>query len=228
MRPGRFEIAHNSTLFLDEIGEIPIELQPKLLRVIEDGSFERLGGNKTITVDVRIIAATNRVLKEDVSSGRFREDLFYRINSFLISVPPLRKRADDIPLLVEIFIKQFSHEMGKNITQIPKPIMDKLVDHGWPGNVRELRNVIERAVLATHSDTLDLSEMLSTKISQRNYENDKDFVSLEELERNYIMRVLDACQGRVEGEKGAAKILKIHPNTLRNRMVKLDISRPKK
>jgi PAS domain S-box-containing protein len=227
-RPGRFEIAHKSTLFLDEIGEIPPEIQPKLLRVIEEGAFERLGGNNTINVDVRIIAATNRILKKDVASGRFREDLYYRVSTFPISVPPLRKRADDIPLLIEIFVEQFSHEMGKKIIQIPKPIMDKLVDHDWPGNVRELRNVIERAVLATHGDTLDLSEILPSKTSQKLDEKDIDFVSLEEIERNYIIRVLDACQGRIEGEKGAAKILKMHPNTLRNRMIKLGISRPSK
>jgi PAS domain S-box-containing protein len=227
-RSGRFEIAHKSTLFLDEIGEIPHEIQPKLLRVIEEGAFERLGGNNTIKVDVRVIAATNRVLKQDVASGRFREDLYYRVSTFPISVPPLRKRADDIPILIEIFVEQFSHEMGKKITQIPKPIMDKLVDHDWPGNVRELRNVIERAVLATSGDTLDLSEILPTKKSQEFDKDDKDFVSLEEIERNYIIRVLDACQGRVDGEKGAAKILQIHPNTLRNRMIKLGISRPNK
>jgi len=227
-RPGRFEIAHKSTLFLDEIGEIPPEIQPKLLRVLEEGAFERLGGNHTIKVDVRVIAATNRVLKDDVASGRFREDLYYRVSSFPISIPPLRKRADDIPLLIELFVEQFSREMGKKINKIPKPIMDKLTEYKWPGNVRELRNVIERAVLATQGDTLDLSEVLPSKTSQKLDEKDKDFVSLEEIERNYIVRVLDACQGRIEGEKGAAKILRMHPNTLRNRMIKLDISRPYK
>jgi PAS domain S-box-containing protein len=226
-RPGRFEIAQKSTLFLDEIGEIPPEIQPKLLRVIEEGAFERLGGNNTINVDVRIIAATNRVLKDDVATGRFREDLYYRVSNFPISVPPLRKRADDIPLLVEIFVEQFSHEMGKKITQIPKPIMDKLVDHNWPGNVRELRNVIERAVLATPGDMLDLSEILPTNRRQEIDQDDKDYLSLEEMERNYINRVLESCQGRIDGEKGAAKILKMHPNTLRNRMIKLGISRSK-
>jgi PAS domain S-box-containing protein len=227
-RPGRFEIADKSTLLLDEIGEIPPEIQPKLLRVIEEGAFERLGGNKTINVNVRIIAATNRVLKDDVVSGRFREDLYYRVSSFPISVPPLRKRADDIPLLVEIFVDQFSQEMGKKITQIPKPIMNKLVDHDWPGNVRELCNVIERAVLATSGETLDLSEILLSKKNQESDQDDKDFLSLEEMERNYINRVLESCQGRIDGEKGAAKILKMHPNTLRNRMIKLGISRTTK
>jgi PAS domain S-box-containing protein len=221
-RPGRFEIADKSTLFLDEIGEIPPEIQPKLLRVIEEGAFERLGGNKTISVDVRIISATNRILKDDVTSGRFREDLYYRVSSFPISVPPLRKRNEDIPLLVEIFVEQFSNEMGKKISKIPKTIMNKLVDHDWPGNVRELRNVIERAVLATPGDTLDLSEILPTKRSQEIDKNEKDFLSLEDMERNYITSVL-----RIDGEKGAAKILKMHPNTLRNRMIKLGIPRPK-
>jgi transcriptional regulator with GAF, ATPase, and Fis domain len=195
--------------------------------VIEEGAFERLGGNKTISVDVRIISATNRILKDDVTSGRFREDLYYRVSSFPISVPPLRKRNEDIPLLVEIFVEQFSNEMGKKISKIPKTIMNKLVDHDWPGNVRELRNVIERAVLATPGDTLDLSEILPTKRSQEIDKNEKDFLSLEDMERNYITSVLEACQGRIDGEKGAAKILKMHPNTLRNRMIKLGIPRPK-
>jgi len=195
---------------------------------MEEGSFERLGGNKTIKVDVRIITATNRVLRDDISSGRFREDLYYRISTFPISVPPLRKRKEDIPLLVEIFVKQFSREMGKKITKIPKPVMDELADHDWPGNVRELRNVIERAVLATRGDTLDLSEILPNKGSQEIDEDEKDFLSLEEMERNYINRILDKCNRRIDGEKGAAKILQMHPNTLRNRIIKLGISRNSK
>jgi chemotaxis protein methyltransferase CheR len=155
---GRFEVADGSTLFLDEIGELPIELQAKLLRVIEDGEFERLGSTKTIKVDVRLITATNRDLEKDVSEGRFREDLWYRLNVFPITLPPLRKRTDDIPLIAQYYLDLFTRKLGKNIDSIPVKVMKTLQSYNWPGNVRELQNVLERAVISTSGNKLQLTE----------------------------------------------------------------------
>ncbi len=220
-RKGRFENADNATLFLDEIGELPLELQPKLLRVLEEGEFEKLGSNETIKVNVRIITATNRILDNEVANGSFREDLFYRINNFPISIPSLRKRKEDIPLLVESFVNTFSRKLGKTISEIPNETMETLKNYDWPGNVRELRNVIERAVITTDTKVLTLADKLRSS-QQKNAENLK---SLEQLEYDYIKKVLEACNWKIEGKGGAAEILEIHPNTLRSKIKKLRIKK---
>ena len=218
---GRFELADGGTIFLDEIGEIPIELQAKLLRVIQEGEFERIGNSKTIKVDVRIIAATNRDLEEDIQNMRFRKDLYYRLNVFPISITALRDRKSDIPLLVEHFIRLFNKKMGKNITNVPRKTMLNLQNYSWPGNIRELENVIERAFILSPGSTL-LVEPL--KESGTNVE--EEFQSLAEFERNYIINVLEKTLWRVDGAEGAARILDMHPETLRSRMRKLKIQRP--
>lgn len=218
---GRFEIADGSTLCLDEIGELPLELQAKLLRAIQYGEFERLGSSKTIKVDVRIIATTNRDLGEEVRKGRFRQDLYYRLNVFPITVPPLRQRKEDIPLMVVAFIKRYAKKIGKPITSIAKTAMKTLEDYPWPGNVRELESVIERAVILSPSPVLQLADQL--KIVSPSLPSDGQ--TLEATERNQILRVLSETRWRIEGKGGAAAILGIHPSTLRARMHKLEIIR---
>ncbi len=221
-RKGRFEIANGSTLFLDEIGELPMELQGKLLRVLEDGEFERLGSSKTIHTDVRIVAATNRNLKEEVEKGRFRQDLWYRLNVFSIRVPPLKKRPEDIPLLVEWFVAKFARKMGKTIKTIPKKTMKALQDYRWPGNVRELSNVIESAMITSYDTTLRIPDMLETL---KHGSNDR-IVSMTEMEKNHIVQALEACHWRIGGRNGAAELLGLNPGTLRGRMRKYGIKRP--
>ena len=218
---GRFELANDSTIFLDEIGELSIELQSKLLRVLQDGEFERLGSPKTITVDVRVIAATNKDLAKAVSESRFREDLYYRLNVFPIHVPPLRERIDDIPNLVWKFVKEFSDKMGKRIERIPKKTMDALLSYHWPGNVRELRNVIERAMILTRDNMLQV-ELPKTEILKNN-----KTMSLQETERAHILQVLKLTGWRVRGRNGAAEVLGLNPSTLESRMSKLGIVRHK-
>jgi len=221
-RLGRFEVADGATLFLDEIGELPLELQPKLLRVIQDGEFERLGSSHTIKVDVRIIAATNRNLEEEVRRGRFREDLWYRLNIFPITMPPLRDRLDDIPLLVDFYVKKISKRMGKSIEIIPTSFMNALQNYHWPGNVRELENVLERAVINSSGPKLRLVDELKT--------HRKDLSTtqktLEAVEREHIVRILDQTQWKVSGKNGAAEILGLNRSTLRARMRKLGILKP--
>jgi transcriptional regulator with GAF, ATPase, and Fis domain len=222
-RIGRFEIAHGSTICLDEIGELPLELQAKLLRVIQHGEFERLGSSQTLKVDVRIIATTNRDLEEEIRKGRFRQDLYYRLNVFPITVPPLRLRKDDIPLLVEVFIARYAKKVGKKITSISKETMKALQDYPWPGNVRELESIIERAVILSSGPVLNLVdklELASTEIASTAR-------TLESSERNQIINILSETRWRIEGQDGAAAILGLHPSTLRARMHKLNIVRPK-
>lgn len=221
-RIGRFEVANGSTLCLDEIGELPLELQAKLLRVIQHHEFERLGSSHTIKIDVRIVATTNRDLTEEVRQGRFRQDLFYRLNVFPITVPPLRQRKDDIPLLVGSFIERFSRKLGKQITSISKETMQTLQDYPWPGNVRELESIIERAVILSPGPVLQLVDKL--KISTPPIS--AAVRTLEETERNQIMKILEETGWRIEGHDGAAAILGIHASTLRARMHKLGITRP--
>jgi formate hydrogenlyase transcriptional activator len=221
-RVGRFEIANRSTLCLDEIGELPMELQAKLLRVIQHNEFERLGSSSTIKVDVRIIATTNRDLEEEVRKGRFRQDLFYRLNVFPITVPPLRQRKDDIPPMVEAFIERYSRQLGKIITSIPKETMKELQDYPWPGNVRELESIVERAVILCHSPVFSLADRLELSSSAVS----TAVRTLEESERNQIIKILTETRWRIEGKNGAASILSIHPSTLRARMHKLGIARP--
>ena len=220
---GRFELADGATLFLDEIGELPTELQVKLLRVIQEGEFERLGGNRTIKVDVRIVAATNRNLWAEVQAGTFREDLWYRLNVFPITMPPLRQRSEDIPLLVRQFVKRFSKKMGKRITSVTPATLNALCNYLWPGNVRELANVIERAVINNNGPVLQITNFTE---AFRGAEPSTPKKTLEELEREYILTVLDSTGWRVEGHSGAAEILGLHPSTLRTRMAKLKIQKP--
>jgi len=218
---GRFEIANSATIFLDEIGELSLELQAKLLRVLQDGEFERLGSSKTTKVDVRVIAATNRDLNEAVKNGSFREDLFYRLKVFPVVVPPLRERQEDIPLLVWSFVKEFETKMGKRIETISQKIMDTLQRYPWPGNVRELRNVIEHAMIITKGSNLqiELPTITSSKVQQN--------MTIEEIERNHIIQTLDMVGWQVRGENGAAEILGLKPNTLDARIAKLGITRKK-
>jgi formate hydrogenlyase transcriptional activator len=214
---GRFELADGSTLFLDEVGELPPDVQVKLLRVLQAGEFERLGSPRTIKVNVRVIAATNRNLAEEVRTGRFREDLFYRLNVFPIRMPPLRERPDDIPLLVWTFLDDFSARMGKRITQVPRATMQALQRQPWPGNVRELRNVIERGAIITTGSSLRLPVFDgAASMAPRTQ-------TLAEAEREHILRVLESVAWRVKGPTGAAAVLAINPSTLRSRMKKLGI-----
>jgi len=219
---GRFEVADGASLFLDEIGELPLELQPKLLRVIQDGKFERLGSSGTIKVDVRVIAATNRNLEEEVSRGRFREDLWYRLNIFPITVPPLRERIEDIAMLVDFFVDKISKRLGKSIESIPTSVMNTLQAYHWPGNVRELENVLERAVINSSGPKLHLVDEL--KKQHKDLTTAKK--TLNEIERDYIVRVLEQTHWKVSGKNGAAEILGLDRSTLRARMRKLGIRQP--
>jgi transcriptional regulator with GAF, ATPase, and Fis domain len=216
---GRFEVADGSTIFLDEIGELPLELQAKLLRILQDGKLERLGSSKQISVDVRIIAATNRNLMQAVREGSFREDLYYRLNVFPISVPPLRERREDIPLLTWAFVSEFRKVFGKHIESIPKKNMEALERYDWPGNIRELRNLIERSMILNNSSKLvvELPNLSTTKTTLMN--------SLKEVERIHILAVLEKTGCRIRGENGAAKILGIKPTTLEAMMKRLGIQR---
>jgi len=220
-QPGRFEVADGSTLFLDEIAELPPDLQAKLLRVLQEGLFERLGSNRSIRVDVRVIAATNRDLTSLVRQGRFRSDLFYRLNVFPIVVPPLRDRHGDIPLLVWHFVRHYSRRMGKSIDSIPPEAMGLLASHPWPGNVRELRNVIERAVILTDGRTLRVEP------PARVAPEPSAPVRLADAERRHILHVLERTGWRIGGLDGAAEQLGLARTTLNSRLRKLGISRPR-
>ena len=216
---GRFELADGGTIFLDEIGELPLELQSKLLRVIQDGEFERLGSPRTIKVKVRIIAASNRNLEEEVKNGRFREDLFYRLNVFPITIPPLRQRAEDIPLLVKHFVGTFNKKMGKKIETVSKETMDVLQGYHWPGNVRELESVIERAVITSQGAALQVVDRFDTFRKQGELAG-QDVKALADLEQHHILQVLQKTGWRIEGKNGAAVLLGLNPSTLRARIRK--------
>ncbi|WP_246207715.1 sigma-54 interaction domain-containing protein [Bradyrhizobium rifense] len=218
---GRFEIADGSTIFLDEVGELPLELQPKLLRVLQEGEFERLGGNKTIKVDARVIAATNRPLEQAVSEGRFRQDLFYRLNVFPIEVPPLRERREDIPFLAWTFVKEFGNSMGKPIEEIAEESMDALREYLWPGNIRELRNVIERAMILSRGPKLyvKLSSAALRPVAVRVTAG-----SLDEAELTIIRQAVEQCNWRIRGTNGAAALLNMKPTTLESRIKKLGLT----
>jgi len=219
---GRFEVANGATLFLDEIGELPMELQAKLLRVLQDGEFERLGSSRTIKVDTRIIAATNRNLEEEVRQGRFREDLWYRLNIFPITMPPLRDRLDDIPALVDFYVKKIAARLGKTIACIPVSVMDALQQYQWAGNVRELENVLERAVINSSGPKLRLADELKKPFQDVS----AGTRTLEAVERDYIMRVLEQTTWKVSGKNSAAEILGLDRSTLRARIAKLNIQKP--
>jgi chemotaxis protein methyltransferase CheR len=220
-RIGRFEVANGTTLFLDEIGELPVELQPKLLQVIESGSFERLGSSETMTGDVRIIAATNRNLEEEVRRGRFREDLWYRLNVFPITTPPLKARLEDIPLLVTFFVEKITKRLGKTIEVIPTGVMEVLQSYHWPGNVRELENVLERAVINSSGPKLRLVDELRKPLK----DSAASSKTLETVEREHIYRVLKQTDWKVSGKDSAAEILGLNRSTLRARMRKLNIQK---
>jgi len=226
-RIGRFELADGATIFLDEIGELSITLQQKLLRVLQDGEFERLGSSRVRKTDVRVIAATNRSLKEDVDKGRFREDLWYRLNVFPISIPPLRERVEDIPLLVNWMIKRIQRRLGKNIKKVPGNIMDDLKTYPWPGNVRELENVIERAVILTPGSMLQLAAPLRSSASTVDRQPDAAIKNLAEIEKEHILNVLTKTHWKISGKGGAAELLGLNSSTLRGRMRKHGIRRPK-
>jgi len=236
-RTGRFELADGGTLFLDEVSELPLETQVKLLRVLQEHEFEPLGSSRTVRVNVRIIAASNRDLDKAVQEGRFRADLFYRLNVLPMTLPPLRQRRSDIPLLTHFFVDRFSRQLGKRITGVAQETMQVLSNYSWPGNIRELQNVIERAVVLCPGSVLKLGKDL-LPITGPGYEQGEGVVpgngarsgqspaSLENIERNHIIQVLKDTGGVIEGPHGAATILNLHPNTLRSRMKKLGIERP--
>jgi formate hydrogenlyase transcriptional activator len=219
---GRLELADKGTLFLDEVGDIPIELQPKLLRVLQDKEFERLGSTRTLKVDIRLIAATNRDLAKGVAERQFRSDLFYRLNVFPIVVPPLRERPKDIPLLVRYFVQKFARRMNKRIESIPSETMNTLSTWKWSGNVRELENFIERSVILTEGSVLrvPLAELKPP------YEEADGEGTLSRVEREHILRMLRECGGVISGKSGAAARLGMKRTTLQSRMTKLGISRP--
>ena len=217
---GRFEVAHRSTLFLDEIGELPLDLQAKLLRVLEEGRFERLGSTQSMKVDVRIIAATNRDLSQEVAAGRFRSDLYYRLSVFPLAIPPLRERLEDIPPLVWMFVKQNEMKLGNRIERIPRKHMEALKRYAWPGNARELRNIVEHAMITSSSGILDV------RPPDHRPENTPAAGTLEEVDRRHILSVLARTGWRVTGKNGAAEILGLKRTTLQAKMKKLGIKRP--
>ncbi|REJ75983.1 MAG: GAF domain-containing protein [Acidobacteria bacterium] len=241
-RSGRFELADGGTIFLDEVGELPPETQVKILRVLQEGEFEPVGSSKTVKVDVRVIAATNRDLEDEVRSGRFRSDLYFRLNVFPVAVPPLRDRLEDLPALVTFFLDRFSKAFGRNIKSVPQGVLRMLSEYDWPGNIRELQNLIERAVVLAPTELESLSAELipvgsgaeqiraaaapaSTSGSIRS-SSDSAGASMEEIERTHILNVLESTGWVIGGTSGAASVLDLHPNTLRSRMKKLGIRRP--
>jgi len=243
-RIGRFELANGGTIFLDEIGDVSGEVQLKLLRVLQEREFERLGGRETIKVDVRVIAATNRDLQRAVAEGSLRQDLYYRLSVFPLRVPPLRERAEDIPLLVHYFVGRHTARIGRRISRVPKAAMERLVAYPWPGNVRELENVIERAVILSPGPDLEVAaEALPAPLeladdSGRAHQADEprparasvraridNTLTLEDIDRTHIVEVLQRTGWKIDGTDGAARLLKLHPSTLRSRIKKLGIRR---
>jgi formate hydrogenlyase transcriptional activator len=219
---GRFELAHRSTIFLDEIGDLSADTQVKLLRVLEERQFERLGSPRSIRVDTRIIAATHRNLEERIAAGTFREDLFYRLAVFPIHVPPLRERIDDIPLLVWRFVEEFSSRLGKRVEAIPAETMTALRQYGWPGNIRELRNVIERAMILAAGPRLTIPLPAASVAARRRS------TMLADVTREHIRAVLESAGWRIRGPGGAAERLGLKPTTLETRMVTLGLNRPRR
>ncbi|MEM8961480.1 MAG: sigma 54-interacting transcriptional regulator [Acidobacteriota bacterium] len=227
-KAGRFELADGGTLFLDEIGEMDLDLQAKLLRVLQEGEFEPVGASATKKVDVRIVAATNRDFATSMAEGRFRSDLYYRLSVFPIELPPLRERSEDIPLLVALFVERGNKSLGRQVSQIPQPVMDALTGHDWPGNVRELQNIVDRALILSSGATLELDpssfrppsseEPIAEPRSPR-------LCPLREVEREHVLGVLEAVGWKINGKGHAADILGLHPSTLRHRLKSLDIKR---
>ena len=237
-RIGRFETANGGTILLDEIGELPLELQPKLLRVLEEGEFDRVGGVRTVRIDVRVIAATNRDLAFAARRGLFRSDLYYRLNSYPITLPPLRERRQDIPELLDHFLKELNTKLGKDITSTAQDTMSALMKHNWPGNVRELRNVIELAAITTQGRELQLSgnlesPLLTTQrepLVNKELRRQPEFLRIQTIQQSQyelIVRTLREVHWRIDGPDGAAALLDVNPSTLRYRMKKLGITRPR-
>jgi PAS domain S-box-containing protein len=220
---GRFELADKGTIFLDEIGDLPIDLQTRLLRVLQESEFERLGGEKTIKVDVRVVAATNRNLEELMMEGKFRQDLYYRLNVFPITSPPLRDRKEDIPSLVNHFINKYNNKVKNSIKSVSKNTINRLMSYNWPGNIRELEHVIERAMVLNYGEQLQLGKWFVGGTAELNLTD--EFISLEQLERDYITKVLEQTNGKIRGKNGAAEILGLKPTTLESRIKKLNISK---
>jgi transcriptional regulator with GAF, ATPase, and Fis domain len=220
--PGRFELADGGTLFLDEIGDLAVELQSKLLRVLQDGEVQRLGSTRTRKVDVRLVAATNQDLERAMADGRFRRDLYYRLSVFPITIPPLRERKEDIPLIAWAFVERRQPKLGRRIGQIPRDVMDALVAYDWPGNVRELENVLERALILSPGRALHLEGPLRAPGPAAPAGADPSF---DAVAREHIRAVLERCAWRINGPGGAAAVLAVHPNTLRSRMKRLGLSR---
>ncbi len=221
-KKGRFELAHGGTLFLDEIGELPLELQPKLLRVLQDGEFEKLGDTRTIKVDVRIIAATNRNLQKEVRQKRFRQDLYYRLNVFPIHNIPLRERPEDIPVLVQHFVKKYCRKTGKPPLKIKKATLNRLLRYNFPGNIRELENMVERSVVLSTGKILHLDFRLESDLRSS---DDEKFMSFEDAQRRHIVRALERCRWKVTGPNSASELLKMNGKTLASKMRKLQITR---
>jgi transcriptional regulator with GAF, ATPase, and Fis domain len=225
-RLGRFELANGGTIFLDEVGEMPPDAQVKLLRVIQEHEFERIGGNETIRTDVRLIAATNRDLHRAVQEGTFREDLFYRLNVFPVEIPPLRERSGDIPLLVRFFVEKYAVQLDRHIETIAPGTLERLVAYRWPGNVRELQNLVERAlILATDSELRIEPEILGAAPAAARPTPSGAPKDLGTLQREHILAALHRSGWVIEGERGAARELGLHPNTLRSRIKKLGLKR---
>jgi PAS domain S-box-containing protein len=224
LRLGRFELADGGTILLDEVCEIPPETQAKLLRVIQEGQFERLGGTETLSVDVRVIAATNRDMKEEIGAGRFRTDLYYRLSVFPVTVPPLRSRREDIPLIVRHSVPLIAAKTGKVVDEVPPAVMERLCSYEWPGNVRELNNILEQSVITSTDNVLRLPEGFGDGPGKAELPQPEEWPSLEEVERKYIENVLGMKRGHVEGAAGAAVILGLKPSTLRSRLQKLGIN----
>jgi formate hydrogenlyase transcriptional activator len=225
-RIGKFELANNSTLFLDEVGELPLELQVKLLRVLQEREIERIGGRVTFKVDVRIIAATNRELEKEVIEGRFRADLYYRLNIFPINLPSLRARRDDIPVLANYFIQKLSKKLGIKISRIGKYAMHEITTYDWPGNIRELEHVIERSILLADGDVInDICLPARRDNGLKISPNEFTIKTIEENERDHILGMLKYCKGRVGGYKGAAEFLGVPPSTLSSKLKRLGIKK---
>ncbi|RRB03986.1 sigma-54-dependent transcriptional regulator [Larkinella rosea] len=225
---GRFELAQNGTIFLDEIGEMPLDLQSKLLRVLQEGEFERVGGTKTLRVNVRVLAATNRDLEVEIANGRFREDLYYRLNVFPVKSFPLRERKEDIPLLVRHFCDKHGPDLNRRIEVIPARVIEKLTAYNWPGNIRELENIIERSLISSAGRQLELGDWTGTDWRDRKNPLARRVtpLTLEECEREHIVAVLESTHWKVSGDHGAARILDVIPTTLESKMKKLGIARP--
>ena len=222
---GRFELADGGTIFLDEIGELPVELQSKLLRILQEGEFERLGNPKTMKVNVRVIAATNRQLEAAITKKEFREDLYYRLNVFPINCPPLRERKEDIPILVKHFLKKHEGKMVRKISNVETKVIDALMEYDWPGNIRELENLIERAMILCLGNTLEAGDWLPKSTASNANGEQKTLLKLEEVEKEHIIGTLRKMNWKVSGDNGAARILGLNPTTLEARMKKLGIRR---